>query len=104
IITSQKGMNWVRKVDSSIPVVSIDNVKDCGIDYLLVGWAGVVPESCRNTTLLIPISKAKYFWGYPQRLAARLQEHGTNVYLWAEHHPIDAKFATVVTEGIGVVT
>lgn len=104
IITSQKGVNWFRKIDSSIPVVSVDNVKDCGIDYLLVGWAGIVPESCKNTTLLIPISKAKYFWGYPQRLAARLQEHGTNVYLWVEHQPIDAKFADVVMEGIGVVT
>ncbi|MBU1438140.1 MAG: glycerophosphodiester phosphodiesterase [Gammaproteobacteria bacterium] len=104
VITSLKGVYWFQKTDPSIPVVSVDQVKDCGIDYLLLGWAGIVPESCKNTTLLIPPSKVKYFWGYPQRLAARLQQHGTSVYLWSEHQPIDAKIADVVTQGIGVVT
>lgn len=104
VITSSKGINWFRKADSLIPVVSVDGVRSCGVDYLLLGWAGIVPESCKNTTLLIPPSKAKYFWGYPKRLAARLQEHGTEVYLWSKHKPVDERFANVVAEGVGVVT
>jgi len=104
IITSSKGVSWFRRMDSSIRVISVGSVKDCGIDYLLVGWAGIVPESCNNTTLFIPPSKAKYFWGYPRRLASRLQEQGTDVYLWSKHHPIDPTLADVVVDGVGVVT
>jgi len=104
VITSSKGISWFRRIDSSIRVISVGSVKDCGIDYLLLGWAGIVPESCKNTTLFIPTSKAKYFWGYPKRLASRLQEQGTDVYLWSKHQPIDPTLVDVVVDGIGVVT
>lgn len=104
IITSSKGIKWFNSKDLSVNVASVSSVKSCGFDYLLVGWAGVVPESCKNTTLLIPTSKAKYFWGYPKRLASRFQNNGSKVYLWSKHQPIDPKLINVVKEGVGVVT
>ncbi len=79
VITSSKGMEWFRNKDSSLRLASVGSVKSCGINYLLVGWAGLVPESCRNTILFIPPSMAKYFWGYPERLASRLQSYSSDV-------------------------
>ena len=104
IITSPKGVNWFKQADPSVSVVSVEGVKDCAVQYLLLGWAGLVPDVCKNTTMLIPPSKAKYFWGYPQGLAARLQEHGTTVYLWFENQPLDQKSLDVIAQGVGVVT
>jgi glycerophosphoryl diester phosphodiesterase len=104
VITSSKGIEWFRSKDSSLRLASVNSVKSCGIDYLLVGWAGIVPESCRNTILLIPPSMAKYFWGYPDRLASRLQKHDSDIYLWSKHEPIAESYSKVVASGIGVVT
>jgi hypothetical protein len=47
---------------------------------------------------------ANYFWGYPTRFAARLQEEGTTVYLWLQHNPVAPHYKTVTQQGIGVVT
>lgn len=104
IITSSRGMSWFRNKDSKIEVATVDTVKVCGISYLLMGWAGFVPESCKNTVLLIPPSKAKYFWGYPELLASRMQQHGSRVYLWARHEPIDHAYTELIESGVGVVT
>ncbi|NTS78461.1 glycerophosphodiester phosphodiesterase [Catenovulum sp. SM1970] len=104
IITSSKGIEWFGNKDSSLRLASVDSVKSCGIDYLLIGWAGLVPESCRNTVLFIPPSMAKYFWGYPERLASRLQSYGSDVYLWSRHESITQSYHDVVASGIGVIT
>ncbi|NUZ09273.1 glycerophosphodiester phosphodiesterase [Pseudoalteromonas sp. McH1-7] len=104
VITSSKGMEWFRNKDPSLRLASVDSVKNCAIGYLLVGWAGLVPESCRNTVLFIPPSMTKYFWGYPERLASRLQSYGSDVYLWSRHEPITQPYNDVVASGIGVIT
>jgi glycerophosphoryl diester phosphodiesterase len=104
IVTSPQGMQWFKNKDSSIALMSVESVKKCAIDYLLMGWAGMVPDSCKNTILLIPPSKTKYFWGYPQRFAASLQKHGSKVYLWHKHGTLDIDQAEVIASGIGVVT
>lgn len=64
----------------------------------------MIPDSCKNTILLIPPSKTKYFWGYPKRFAASLQKYGSKVYLWYQHEPIGMVQAEVIASGIGVVT
>ena len=104
IITSPEGVVWYQAKNPSLRLASVDGVKRCGIDYLLIGWSGIVPKSCRRTTLLIPPSKANYFWGFPDRLASRLQRYDSEVYLWARHDSLDPGFATVTESGVGVVT
>jgi glycerophosphoryl diester phosphodiesterase len=104
LITSRRGLNWFKNKNATIDVISVGSVKECGIDYLMLGWAGIVPESCKNTTLLIPPSKAKYFWGYPRRMASRLQSHGTDIYLWSKNREVDQKNASLIVEGVGIVT
>lgn len=104
VITSSRGMRWFESNAPEIRSASVGSVKSCGIDYLLVGWAGLMPDSCKNTTLLIPPSMAGYFWGFPTRLASRMQKHGTEVYLWSQHESIAQDYRGLAKEGVGIVT
>jgi len=55
------------------------NAKQCSQDYVLYGWSGYLPQSCRGETLLVPLNYQWAFWGWPNRLIARMEEHGGRV-------------------------
>lgn len=48
--------------------------KQCTADYVKFGWTGIIPESCNNGTMVIPINRQWMFWGWPDRLIARMEE------------------------------
>ena len=104
VITSAKGNEWFANEIPSLQTFSVNTVKNCGIDYLLVGWAGVIPDSCKNTVVLVPPDMAKFIWGYPDRLAARLAQHNTQIYLWNKHDIVPPEQANIIKQGVGVVT
>lgn len=56
-----------------------DEAKACTKDYVLYGWTGIVPESCRNGVLVIPINYQWPMWGWPNRLIARMESVGARV-------------------------
>jgi glycerophosphoryl diester phosphodiesterase len=60
-------------------------MKSCTIDYALYGWSGIVPESCVNGTIAIPINYRWAFWGYPNRLIARMESVGARVLIMGPH-------------------
>ena len=45
------------------------------------GWTGYVPPACRDTILPVPISHARWLWGWPHRFTKRVHRHGTDVIL-----------------------
>lgn len=51
----------------------------CSQDYVLYGWSGYLPHSCRGETLLVPLNYQWAFWGWPNRLIARMEAHGGRV-------------------------
>jgi glycerophosphoryl diester phosphodiesterase len=53
--------------------------KTCTKDYVAWGWTGIVPESCRNGVIAIPINYQWAFWGWPDRLIARMDSVGARV-------------------------
>jgi glycerophosphoryl diester phosphodiesterase len=53
-------------------VLATDGAIRCFIRYALLGWSSYVPEDCRGTLFMLPANFAPWFWGYPNRLAARL--------------------------------
>lgn len=57
------------------------SLQRCLITYLGVGWSGYVPESCRNTMLLVPSNYAWILWGWPNRFLTRMRDAGTEVYM-----------------------
>lgn len=54
---------------------------DCLVQYELLGWAGIVPEACRDTRVMIPINVAPFLWGWPNLLLTRLRDAGSEVIL-----------------------
>ncbi|WP_255490776.1 glycerophosphodiester phosphodiesterase family protein [Spartinivicinus marinus] len=62
-------------------------VKRCLKEYILVGWAGIITEQCKNTTLLVPINYANYLWGWPNRFKERMDSVGTDYYLVGPYNP-----------------
>jgi len=56
-----------------------DGAKACTKEYVLYGWTSIVPESCRNGIIMIPINHQWPFWGWPNRLIQRMASVGARV-------------------------
>lgn len=65
----------------TLPRFSKSTVKACAVDYLLTGWTGRVPDSCRDTVVALPTDLAWLAWGWPHRFTARMRGAGTEVIL-----------------------
>jgi glycerophosphoryl diester phosphodiesterase len=64
-------------------VMSRSSLKRALIDYLMTGWSGHVPASCRNTLIHVPEKYAPLLWGWPNRFLTRMERAGTRVVLVA---------------------
>ena len=53
--------------------------KECTVEYLLVGWSGIIPSSCENGTLIVPLNRQWMFWGWPNRVISRMESVGAQV-------------------------
>ena len=60
---------------------SPQGVKACTKDYLVQGWLGLTPESCRNGTLFVPLNYQWAFAGWPNRTIARMQAVGARIVI-----------------------
>ena len=58
---------------------SKERMKRCTKEYALYGWTSIVPESCRNGTMMIPLNYQWAFWGWPNRLIQRMDSVGARV-------------------------
>lgn len=59
--------------------------KACSTDYVKYGWTGIVPESCRNGVLAIPVNYQWAFWGWPNRLTQRMKSVGAKVIVFGPY-------------------
>jgi glycerophosphoryl diester phosphodiesterase len=58
---------------------SLEEAKACTRDYLLYGWTTIVPASCREGTLVLPLDYRWAAWGWPNRLIERMRSVGARV-------------------------
>lgn len=58
---------------------------NCLGDYTGMGWAGVVPPSCRGTTIGVPLEGQWRIWGWPKRFLARIAGADSKVIMAASH-------------------
>lgn len=58
---------------------STAQTKTCLKSYALWGWSGYVPAPCRKTQVLVPISHARYLWGWPHKFTTRMKASGSVV-------------------------
>lgn len=49
--------------------------------YEAYGWTGIVPESCRDTIVAVPVNYTWLIWGWPHRFTRRMRAAGTDVIL-----------------------
>ena len=71
----------MRKLHPKDWVWSMESAKACTKAYLLYGWSSIVPESCRNGTIMIPLNYQWAFWGWPNRLIQRMDSVGARVVI-----------------------
>jgi glycerophosphoryl diester phosphodiesterase len=61
--------------------MSTPRAKECTSRYLALGWSGYVPAACRHGFMAIPSDLRWAFWGWPNRLVARMRAAGGEVVL-----------------------
>jgi glycerophosphoryl diester phosphodiesterase len=71
----------LRELRPQARAMSKKTLAACSKAYLLTGWSGHVPESCRNTIIFVPGGWGSFFWGWPNRFLARMQAVDTEVWL-----------------------
>ena len=72
-------INRIREIYPDVWAWNQQNAKACSQDYVTYGWSGYVPESCRGETMLVPLNYQWAFWGWPNRLIARMEAYGGRV-------------------------
>lgn len=60
-------------------------LKKCSIDYVLYGWSGHIPHSCKGRTIGIPINYLWATWGWPNRFIQRMKDAETTVIIFGDY-------------------
>ncbi len=79
----------IRKLYPDVWAWSPSEARQCSEDYVKFGWTGFLPESCKGNTMIVPLNYQWAFWGWPNRLIARMEEYGGNIIVVGPHgdHP-----------------
>lgn len=72
------------QLNADLPHITTMNklrFKACVIDYMLLGWSGYIPNSCKNNILLIPNNLKSIIWGWPHKFVQRMQNVNTHIFV-----------------------
>ncbi|WP_066502333.1 glycerophosphodiester phosphodiesterase family protein [Abyssisolibacter fermentans] len=75
------GLMYLREQNSSIRILSMNLLKKALIKYELLGWSGYIPKELHNMEIHIPLSYAKYLWGWPNKFVERMESVNTRVVI-----------------------
>ncbi len=79
------GEGPVRRMKELYPdawAFTTHDAKKCSQDYAMLGWFGVVPESCRDSgTIFIALDYQWIMPGWPNRMIARMEEAGVEMII-----------------------
>lgn len=78
----------VERIRAQLPknwAWSDQGADDCGGSYMLYGWTGIMPESCKDGTMIVPLDRQWEFWGFPNRLIARMAKVGGRIVVAGPH-------------------
>lgn len=78
-------VNRIRELFPEAWAWSPQEARSCAEDYVLLGWSGYLPESCRGKTMVIPLNYQWAFWGWPNRLIARMEAQGGEIIVVGPH-------------------
>jgi hypothetical protein len=83
---------------------SATEARACYDDYFKLGWLGVVPQSCRDKTMLIPLDGQLKVWGWPKRFMARMNAANVRVILAGADAHVEAAVDVYGPHGLSTVT
>lgn len=81
VYENDDGLKYLREQNSSIRVLSMGIMKSALIKYELLGWSGYIPEELHNIEIHIPLSYARYLWGWPNKFVERMESVNTRVVI-----------------------
>lgn len=70
---------------------------DCLLQYEGLGWAGYMPEACRDTGVMVPLNVAPFLWGWPNLFLERIRNAGSQVILMGPYEAGDSGTAGIDT-------
>jgi glycerophosphoryl diester phosphodiesterase len=82
---------------------SKQSARACSEDYVRLGWSGYLPASCRGGTMIIPLDRQWPFWGWPNRLIARMEAAGGRVLVVGPQASDAAPMGLSLPEQLGEV-
>jgi glycerophosphoryl diester phosphodiesterase len=74
----------IETLRSAMPDVLTMNraaLKSCHLQYATIGWFGLVPKSCQQQLILIPINLAHWLPGWPDKYISRMNQVGSAVFI-----------------------
>lgn len=78
---NDKAVEMIRKVYPEMMSFTRSKLQRGLIQYMLIGWTGIIPESIRNTGVHIPLKYAKFLWGWPRKFVKRMEGVNSRVVL-----------------------
>ena len=103
----------IRERNPKLVTASRQSARRCIRDYVLVGWTGYTPNTCRKTVTGMYADFAWLLWGWPHRFVERMKKADTLMILTHPHqkesiHDLreTPEYARLIPEGYsgGVVT
>ncbi len=91
----------------NLRVMSMETLKGCLLPYIGIGWTGIIPDECKHTEVHIPEKYAPWIWGWPDKLANRMEAVDTRVILvagdgnWSEGFDSEEDFNRLPTDYSG---
>lgn len=65
--------------------------------YAALGWTGIVPKACQQTTVVVPVNLAPWLWGWPHLMQQRLRAAGSAIVLLGPYEAGDVGSAGIDT-------
>ncbi len=78
---NDEGLIYLRERCETIRVLSTKILKKALLHYVLLGWTGYIPKAIHNMEIHIPLSYAKYLWGWPSKFVERMESVNSQVVI-----------------------
>lgn len=85
IVGNESTVQAMMRAEPSVTAASRVSARRCIRDYMLIGWTGYVPGSCRKTIAGMYANYGWLLWGWPGRFVDRMHSVDTMVLLVHPH-------------------
>lgn len=80
---------------------STQGAKQCTTDYTVMGWFGIMPDSCKGGTIFIALDLQWTLPGWPNRMIARMEEHDVQMIMLGPQLPDNYPRGVDIPEQLG---